>query len=141
MSKKKGFTLIELLVVIAIIGLLSGIVLASLASARNKGNDAKVKAQLSSIRSAAEIYYSNNNGYGAPTNSCSAGMFTDTTSGLARLSVSANYPVAANTIVCNSTATQYAVSDNLLSGGYWCVDSLGISKAEGSPLGVATACP
>ena len=56
-SKTSGFTLIELLVVIAIIGLLSSIVLASLNSARNKGADAAIKAQLKSVQSQAEIVY------------------------------------------------------------------------------------
>ncbi|OGG64264.1 hypothetical protein A3C94_00395, partial [Candidatus Kaiserbacteria bacterium RIFCSPHIGHO2_02_FULL_55_17] len=53
----KGFTLIELLVVIAIIGILSAVVLASLTTARNKGNDAAVQADLSTIQTEAEIFY------------------------------------------------------------------------------------
>ena len=56
-NSKKGFTLIELLVVIAIIGILSSVVLASLNSARNKGNDAAVKSNLANQRAEAEIFY------------------------------------------------------------------------------------
>src|ERR1035437_4767644 len=59
----KGFTLIELLVVIAIIGILSSIVLASLNTARGKGSDATVKGNLNTIRSQAELYYTDNNSY------------------------------------------------------------------------------
>lgn len=59
-----GFTLIELLVVIAIIGILSGIVYASLHSARLKSKDSAVQTQLSSMRVQAEIYYDlHNNSY------------------------------------------------------------------------------
>ena len=63
-----GFTLIELLVVIAIIGLLSAIVLASLNTARQKGNDAKRESDLGSISTALELYYSDNGHY--PVGSC-----------------------------------------------------------------------
>lgn len=70
LSKKlnKAFTLIELLIVIAIIGLLSSIVLASLAQARMKARDAKRIADLNQIRVALELYY-NDYGY-YPQSAC-----------------------------------------------------------------------
>ncbi len=55
----KGFTLIELLVVIAIIGVLASVVLASLNSARTKGSDAAVRANMANARAEAEIWYDN----------------------------------------------------------------------------------
>ena len=83
MKYNKGFTLIELLMVIAIIGLLSTIVLNSLSSARNRGSDAAVKSNLNSIRSAADLYYdNNNNSYGTfAIGNCvaGAGMFSNST--------------------------------------------------------------
>ncbi|MCX6702231.1 MAG: prepilin-type N-terminal cleavage/methylation domain-containing protein [Candidatus Zambryskibacteria bacterium] len=57
-ENKKGFTLIELLVVIAIIGILSSVVLASLNSARASARDAKRLAEMRSLKTALEFYYS-----------------------------------------------------------------------------------
>lgn len=61
-DNNRGFTLIELLVVIAIIGLLSTIVLASLSTARRKGNTAASQSQLKSLQVAMQLCISDNNG-------------------------------------------------------------------------------
>jgi prepilin-type N-terminal cleavage/methylation domain-containing protein len=62
-THKKGFTLIELLVVISIIGLLSSIVLSSLSDARKKARDtAKIRAVLE-MRTALQMYFSDNGSY------------------------------------------------------------------------------
>jgi type II secretory pathway pseudopilin PulG len=137
-------------VVIAIIGILSSVVLASLNTARSKGNDAKVKAQLSGARAAAEIYYDNQNpsGYGPVTALCTAGMFIDPTSGSGMISytTAANYP-GGTTIVCGSTATAYAIKatlgGNTAGPAYHCVDSLGNSRSytTGWTTTSITACP
>lgn len=54
---KKGFTLIELLVVIAIIGILSGVVLASLNTARQKARNSQRIADVRQVVLALELYY------------------------------------------------------------------------------------
>lgn len=134
-SKKTGFTLIELLVVIAIIGILSGIVMASLTRARSKGADAKVKAQLASIRGAAELYHDQNNSYNGTFGDVSSDclqvdtMFADTDSGMVQYTdVANNYPVG-TLMKCSSVDDAFAVTASLsTSGEFWCVDSTGASR-------------
>lgn len=54
-TQKAGFTLIELLVVIAIVGVLSGVVLQSLNSARAKARDAQRLTEIDQINKALEL--------------------------------------------------------------------------------------
>ncbi len=169
MNLKKGFTLIELLVVVAIIGILASVVLASLTSARSKGKDAAIFAQLSNARAQAELYYATNGNYGTgyaagtgiaangvdiqPTtctaNSANAaGIFAATAanSGLQGLIFGAcsSGATGIRASVDAATATKWALwASGVSSATSYCVDSTGASKSYGTAaptMTVAGAC-
>ena len=61
--QNRGFTLIELLVVISIIGLLSSVILAALAGARQKGQATAITSELIQFRNLYELSYSSKGDY------------------------------------------------------------------------------
>ncbi|MCX6786930.1 MAG: type II secretion system protein [Candidatus Kaiserbacteria bacterium] len=147
----RGFTLIELLVVIAIIGILSAVVLASLNTARSKGNDAAVKANLNTVGTQAALYLSDNNDYGT-FNSGNTGtcptvdvtgdtVFNDPTIEKAIAAALVNSP--GGVTACHSNGAAYAVAVSRPAGSasaYWCIDSTGTHCGINSFLLPGAAC-
>jgi len=62
-TNKKGFTLIELMIVVAIIGILAAIAIPKFADLINKSKEGATKGALSTVRSALQVYYGDNEGW------------------------------------------------------------------------------
>jgi type IV pilus assembly protein PilA len=136
---KTGFTLIELLVVITLIAILMVVIVASVTSAKRRGEDSAAKSDLSTIRTQANIYYTNAGGgtYGILVdNDCGLGMYSsDTTISDALVHATAS----STTIACNVGPTDqtFAVAVELKTGtGYYCVDSTNTGKNNTGAVGL-----
>ncbi len=118
-----GFTLIELLVVIAIIGILAGVVLSTLGTARESALDAKIKSQLASMRNKAEFHITNTGSY---IGLCSAPGVAEQLSNI----------VSTTTAECavSTDGWDWAVHFPLMTPGQsWCVDRTGASVQIATP--------
>jgi len=135
-KQTRGFTLIELLVVIAIIGILSSVVLASLNTARTKGNDASVKSNLSNAMTQGELFYdAAGNTYAAVCGTASVGtpavksvndMVLAAAKAVGITSVTVGAVGSASNAVCNHSATAWAAQVPLKNPtGFFCVDNDG----------------
>ncbi len=152
-ARSRGFTLIELLVVIAIIGILASVVIASVNSARRKGADAAIKADLAAIKTQAQVYYDTNGAYstaGTVVEVCGAAdtMFVDPTvvqAIAAANEVNGPGPAPAGVVHCTVSPGAdgaWAVSADLVGGDVWCIDSTGGSREVTAVQGTgAVVCP
>ncbi len=134
-SSTRGFTLIELLVVIAIIGILASVVLASLNSARAKGADAAVKANLNNLRAQAELFYDDNS-------NVYTGLCSD--ANIDQGMDAADAANGAGSVDCDASATAWAAEAQLVAdtAQYYCVDSTGNAQTTtGAKGGSAVVCP
>ncbi len=145
---KQGFTLIELLVVIAIIGVLSGVVLASLNGARARASDAAVKVNLNHMRAQADLYYDNHGSLystvafpvgSCPTTVSANNMFSDQVV-INAIDAALSAAGVGATSQCVSGSNSYAISVSLKTAGQsWCIDSLGTAKQyAGTPAEAIT---
>lgn len=148
-AARRGFTLIELLVVIAIIGILSSVVLASLNTARNKGNDASIKSNLAEARAQAELFYdANGNAYvqtvGGASDVCNVAALAGGVRGIYPSVIAAAQAAGIGTVSYNAAGTTSNVVCNastgatgawvaqvpLKTGGVYCVDSTGTATSS-----------
>src|SRR3989338_3346378 len=146
----KGFTLIELLVVIAIIGILASLVLVAHGNARNKARDARVKSNISQLRTLAEQIYDNAGSSYATVADCfgTATPLTGPCEGshtsvdALQTDLTAANGVADPGLAAVDSATGYCVSAQLKSdtASYFCADSTGVAKVTAAACTLVT-CP
>jgi prepilin-type N-terminal cleavage/methylation domain-containing protein len=149
MNTKRGFTLIELLVVIAIIGILASVVLASLNSAREKANQASIKANLKNLQADAALYYDDNGSYGVAADEadCPAqanpqtNVFNGTSSEdiIAEAETRGN-PAASARCAIGVNGQSWAVSVQYRDGATWyCTDYTGKAVERASAMALNAA--
>jgi prepilin-type N-terminal cleavage/methylation domain-containing protein len=133
-----GFTLIELVVVIAIIGILSAVVLFSVAQYINKSKDVNVMGNLAIFVSSGEVFYNVNQSY---EGFCESNVVINAKNEIPKPTP----PICAGGICCNDEVDAWAACAQkfFFSDKAYCVDSRGV-KIEinaSSCNGFLTVCP
>ncbi len=117
---QKGFTIIELIVVIAIIAVLAAIVLVNVTGFINKGKDAAIKGNLSSLMTDAAVVFEKTGTYNnTSTNVCA-------TYGYSILNAISNVASGLNAL-CYANGTNWCTCSGLVTNknNAFCVDSTG----------------
>jgi len=143
---KKGFTLIELLVVIAIIAILASIVMVAMSGARDKARDARLKGDLSQVRTLAELINDDNSTYASTCASSSSLGASGTNYTTQLTTIQSDIVAQGSTTTCYATTNSYCISVALLTSGMdatdnYCIDSDGVAVATATAcVGYATGC-
>ena len=135
MGDKKGFTIIELIVVVAIIAVLAAIVLVNVTSYINRGKDAAIKGNLSSLMTDAVVIFEAKGSYNSLGNTVCGGSKWS--------AVNSAINAAGGTGTCLDSSTAWCASSPMKvnSSNSFCVDSTG-RKTEGSGATCASyVCP
>jgi len=141
LNYRYGFTIIELIVVIAIISVLAAIVLVNVTGYINKGKDAAIKGNLSSLMVDAAVILDSYGSYDNPAN------VNTYICGKTWTVINAAIYSAGGAGVCGNSADTWCASATLKanSGNSFCVDYTGLKKEAAAEVCDETdgvwACP
>jgi general secretion pathway protein G len=115
----KGFTLVEILVVVSIIGILTGVIIAGVSSARVKARDARRVADIKQISGAIENYFSSCYSYPSALtdleSSSSCAAYTPALTSLPQDPQQGDYGYYSDTLGGSGTARRYHLCATLES--------------------------
>lgn len=132
---RKGFTIIELLVVVSIIAVLAAIVLVNVTQYINRGKNAAIRGNLSSVLNSGAVYYDANASY---SGFCGTSAYTNASTAITNAGGTSNCAVKAdNTVFCACSSLNVTSTD--ASGSTFCVDSTGTKKTTATACGTECA--